>query len=137
MTLVGCDLHSRTQQVAVLDTRTGELVEQELTHDGDAVEQFSRTLPPPVTIGIETTGYTQWVSTIRSIDRRRSNPDVMRRRLCANGWRVDACRRESAPRLRLFKKGRPRRWHGHLDTKARSHGSIRAREPPGIPAPST
>jgi len=30
MTLVGCDLHSRTQQVAVLDTRTDELVEQEL-----------------------------------------------------------------------------------------------------------
>ena len=60
MTLVGCDLHSRKQQVAVLDTRTGELVEQELAHDGDAVERFYRALPPPVTIGIETTGYTQW-----------------------------------------------------------------------------
>ena len=60
MTLVGCDLHSRTQQVAVLDTTTGELREQELAHDGDAVEQFYRALRPPVTIGIETTGYTQW-----------------------------------------------------------------------------
>ena len=60
MTLVGCDLHSRKQQVAVLDTRTGELLEQELAHDGDAVERFYRALPPPVTIGIETTGYTQW-----------------------------------------------------------------------------
>ena len=60
MTLVGCDLHSRKQQVAVLDTCTGELVEQELVHDGDAVERFYRALPPPVTIGIETTGYTQW-----------------------------------------------------------------------------
>lgn len=60
MTLVGCDLHSRTQQVAVLDTRTGELVEQELAHDGDAVERFYRARPPPVTIGIETTGYTLW-----------------------------------------------------------------------------
>ena len=60
MTLVGCDLHSRKQQVAVLDTRTGELVEQELVHEGDAVERFYRALPPPVTIGIETTGYTQW-----------------------------------------------------------------------------
>jgi len=60
MILVGCDLHSRTQQVAVLDTRTGELVEQELAHDGDAVERFYRALPSPVTIGIETTGYTQW-----------------------------------------------------------------------------
>src|SRR5260370_1409773 len=60
MTFVGCDLHARTQQVAVLDTRTGELVEQELVHEGDAVERFYRALPPPVTIGIETTGYTQW-----------------------------------------------------------------------------
>jgi transposase len=60
MTLVGCDLHSRKQQVAVLDTRTGELVEQELVHEGDAVERFYSALPPPVTIGIETTGYTQW-----------------------------------------------------------------------------
>src|SRR5262249_21301061 len=29
-------------------------------HDGDAVERFYRALRPPVTIGIETTGYTQW-----------------------------------------------------------------------------
>ena len=60
MTLVGCDLHSRKQQVAVLDTTTGEVLEQELVHDGDAVEHFYRSLRPPVTIGIETTGYTQW-----------------------------------------------------------------------------
>jgi transposase len=60
MTLVGCDLHSRKQQVAVLDTKTGEVLEEELAHDGDAVERFYRALPPPVTIGIETTGYTQW-----------------------------------------------------------------------------
>jgi transposase len=53
-------LHARKQQVAVLDTTTGELLEQELAHDGDAVERFYRALPPPVTIGIETTGYTQW-----------------------------------------------------------------------------
>ena len=60
MTLVGCDLHSRKQQVAVLDTSTGEILEEELAHDGDAVERFYRALSPPVTIGIETTGYTQW-----------------------------------------------------------------------------
>src|SRR5215467_5547591 len=60
MTFVGCDLHSRKQQVAVLDTGTGELLEQELAHEGDAVERFYRALRPPVTIGIEATGYTQW-----------------------------------------------------------------------------
>ena len=60
MTLVGCDLHSRKQQVAVLDTSTGEVVEEELSHGGEAVEQFYRARRPPVTIGIETTGSTQW-----------------------------------------------------------------------------
>ena len=53
MTLVGCDLHSRRQQVAVLDTITPEVLEQELVHDGDTVERFYRALRPPVTIGIE------------------------------------------------------------------------------------
>jgi transposase len=60
MILVGCDLHSRKQQVAVLDTDTGEVLEQELLHEGDAVERFYRALPRPVTIGIEATGYTLW-----------------------------------------------------------------------------
>jgi hypothetical protein len=60
MTIVGCDLHTRKQQVAVLQTDTGEMAEQELIHEGDAVEQFYRTLPRPVTVGIESTGYALW-----------------------------------------------------------------------------
>jgi transposase len=64
MTLVGCDRHSRTQQVAVLDTSTGELVEPEIVHEGDAVERCYRARPPPVTIGIETTGDTQGLHTL-------------------------------------------------------------------------
>jgi transposase len=60
MILVGCDLHSRKQQVAVLDTDTGEVLEQELLHEGDAVERFYRALPWPVTVGIEATGYALW-----------------------------------------------------------------------------
>jgi transposase len=60
MTIVGCDLHTRKQQVAVLHTDTGEVVEQELLHAGDAVEQCYRTLPRPVTVGIESTGYALW-----------------------------------------------------------------------------
>ena len=60
MTLVGCDLHTRKQQVAVLDTETGERSEHQLSHAGDAVEQFYRALPGPVTVGIESTGYALW-----------------------------------------------------------------------------
>ncbi len=60
MTFVGCDLHTRMQQVAVLDTRTGEVSERQLAHDGSAIEEFYAALPGPVTIGIESTGYAVW-----------------------------------------------------------------------------
>jgi hypothetical protein len=60
MTFVGCDLHRRTQQVAVLDSCTGELSERQLAHQGSAVEEFYGALPRPVTVGIESTGYASW-----------------------------------------------------------------------------
>src|SRR5436309_5750449 len=60
MTFVGCDLHTRMQQVAVLDTGTGEVSERQLTHDGSAIEEFYAALPGPVTVGIESTGYAVW-----------------------------------------------------------------------------
>ena len=52
MTFVGCDLHTRTQQVAVLDTRTGEVSEQQLVHDGSTVEEFYTALRRPVSIHV-------------------------------------------------------------------------------------
>ena len=64
MTFVGCDLHTRMQQVAVLDTRTGEVREHQLAHDGNAIEEFYAALPGPVTIGIESTGYATWFHTL-------------------------------------------------------------------------
>jgi len=33
MKIVGCDLHTRYQQVAMLDQETGELVERRLEHE--------------------------------------------------------------------------------------------------------
>jgi transposase len=64
MTFVGCDLHTRMQQVAMLDTRTGEVSEHQLAHDGSAVEAFYAALPGPVTVGIESTGYAVWFHTL-------------------------------------------------------------------------
>jgi len=60
MTLVGCDLHTRKQQVAALDTATGETYERQLLHEGSAVEEFYAALPRSVTVGIESTGYAIW-----------------------------------------------------------------------------
>src|SRR2546427_6204655 len=64
MTFVGCDLHTRMQQVAVLDTGSGEVNERQLAHDGSAIEEFYAALPRPVTIGIESTGYAVWFHTL-------------------------------------------------------------------------
>src|SRR5713226_3289373 len=64
MTFVGCDLHTRMQQVAVLDTGTGEVSERKVPHDGMAVEEFYAALPRPVTVGIESTGYAVWFHTL-------------------------------------------------------------------------
>jgi transposase len=64
MTLVGVDLHSREQSVAILDTTTGELEEHRLRHDGDEVERFYAALLPPVTVAIESTGYALWFHTL-------------------------------------------------------------------------
>src|SRR5215471_5598384 len=64
MIFVGCDLHTRMQQVAVLDTETGEVSEHRLPHEGTAVEDFYAALPGPVTIGIESTGYSVWFHTL-------------------------------------------------------------------------
>src|SRR5205809_8002820 len=61
MILVGCDLHARDQQVAVLDTATGEIQEQRLTHDCPSVEQFYAALPGPVTLGFHSTRYAHWL----------------------------------------------------------------------------
>jgi transposase len=64
MTFVGCDLHTRKQQVAVLDTGTGEVSEHQLAHEGNAVEDFYAALPRPVIVGIESTGYAVWFHTL-------------------------------------------------------------------------
>jgi len=44
----------------MVDTETGETCELRLRHEGDEVEQFYRSLAPPVTVGIESTGYALW-----------------------------------------------------------------------------
>lgn len=60
MTIIGCDLHSRYQQIALLETATGELVTRRLEHENGEAGSFYARLPRPSRIGIEATGYTQW-----------------------------------------------------------------------------
>ena len=58
MKIVGCDLHTRYQQIAMLDQETGELIERRLEHASG--ETFYAALAAPVRVGVEATGYTRW-----------------------------------------------------------------------------
>ena len=60
MRIIGCDLHTRQQTIAMLDTDTGELVEKILEHGGEKVREFYAALPGPVLVGIEATGSMHW-----------------------------------------------------------------------------
>ena len=60
MMIIGCDLHTRYQQIAMLDRETGELVERRLEHASGEARAFYAALEGPVRVGIEATGYTHW-----------------------------------------------------------------------------
>jgi len=60
MIIIGCDFHTRSQQIAMLDTETGEVVEKKLEHENEEAKKFYEGLKEPALVGIETTGYTRW-----------------------------------------------------------------------------
>ena len=60
MMIIGCDFHPRYQQIAMMDTETGELVERRLEHENGEARAFYARLPKPVLVGMEATGYAQW-----------------------------------------------------------------------------
>ena len=60
MKIIGVDLHARQQTIAMLDDQTGELVEKQLSHEGEQVREFYAGLPKPVLVGLEATGSMHW-----------------------------------------------------------------------------
>jgi len=40
MIIIGCDFHSRFQQIALLDTETGVVVERRLDHESGEAQEF-------------------------------------------------------------------------------------------------
>jgi hypothetical protein len=56
MLIIGCDFHTRYQQIAMADDSTGELLcERRLENENGEAEAFYRSLPKPVRVGIEAT----------------------------------------------------------------------------------
>jgi len=60
MRIIGCDLHTAQQTIAILDRDTGEVVERTLTHEAETVRACYAGLTPPVVVGIEATGSMRW-----------------------------------------------------------------------------
>jgi len=60
MMIIGCDFHTRYQEIAWLDLETGETGERRLEHAGEQVREFYGALRGAVGVGIEATGYSQW-----------------------------------------------------------------------------
>jgi transposase len=62
MLIIGCDYHPSFQQIAFVDTETGELGERRLVHREEA-EQFYGTLKAQsvaVRVGMEASGHARW-----------------------------------------------------------------------------
>src|SRR6202040_537807 len=62
MIIIGCDYHPSFQQIAFVDTETGELQERRLQHREEA-EKFYRDLAAQgmkVRVGMEASGHARW-----------------------------------------------------------------------------
>jgi len=63
MRVIGCDYHPSVQQIAWVDTETGECGETRLLHSNGEAEKFYRELKEKgirVRVGIEATGHARW-----------------------------------------------------------------------------
>jgi transposase len=60
MMIIGCDYHPSFQQIAWVDTETGEVQERKLMHGDGEAERFYRQLRGPVRVGLESTGNCHW-----------------------------------------------------------------------------
>jgi hypothetical protein len=45
MIIIGCDFHPRYEQIAMMNTKTGELVERRLEHENGEARAFYASLP--------------------------------------------------------------------------------------------
>lgn len=60
MLIIGCDFHSRFQQIAMLDPQTGGIIERRLEHKTGEARKFYAALPGPARVGMEATFDAQW-----------------------------------------------------------------------------
>ncbi len=64
MFIIGCDFHSRFQQIAMLSPTNGEVIERRLEHENGEAQKFYATLPSPARVGMEATCDAQWFAKV-------------------------------------------------------------------------
>jgi hypothetical protein len=121
MMIIGCDLHTRYQQIAMLDTETGELVERRLEHENGEARTFYAALRGRVRVGIETTGHTHWFEACWRSWATSCGWEVRRRfgpQWCASRRRMRAMRRicwKCCAPTAFLRSGGPRQRSGIYD----------------------
>lgn len=60
MVIIGCDFHPGFQQIAMVETGSGELRQLRLAHKEEARGFYASLLGREVLVGVEACGYTQW-----------------------------------------------------------------------------
>ena len=55
MLIVGCDFHTRFQQIAILDPATGEVIERRLEHESGEAREFYGSLLGPACVEVDAT----------------------------------------------------------------------------------
>jgi transposase len=60
MLIIGCDYHPGFQQIAFVDTETGELGERRLTHREEAEQFYGSLEGRTVRVGMEASGHSRW-----------------------------------------------------------------------------
>ena len=111
MIIIGCDYHPSWEQVAWLDTETGETNEQKLVHEKGEAERFYGGLAAPALIGLEATGNSQWLlDRLRELGHEVWIGDAARIR-ASMVRRQKTDRRDAAHILQLLVEGRfPKLW---------------------------
>ena len=66
MLIIGCDYHPGFQQIALVDTETGELGERRLTHREEAEQFYGALKERRVRVGMEASGHARWFERLLS-----------------------------------------------------------------------
>jgi transposase len=113
MKIIGCDFHPGYQQIAMVDTETGEFTERRLSHgnDGEEVRKFYAGLSGSVRVGLEASGQSQWFERLLAeLGHELWIGDAGKIRGCADR-KQKTDRRDAELLLQLLMEGRfPRIW---------------------------